>query len=228
MRADGLARELCLPPQPHWANFDRSVLLKWQSLRARMHGPGGLYNFGNAFGISTGLAFYVAAATAAQSTLEVTAFYFFGTISAVAITLARLLFIASGELYFHACKAGFPPAPRLTFLGDFLSGVAALTLGFGLFILGEPILAMASGLMQALGKFGNALDTGKTNTRRQMAYRLIVFSSRFPALILCALALTRALPAALEGAWLPAAEAASFLVCYLIWLRADWLLVRVK
>jgi hypothetical protein len=228
MRADGLARELCMPPQPHWANFDRSVSLKWQSLRARMYGPGGLYNVGNACGISTGLAFYLAAATATQSTLEVSAFYFFGTISAAAITLARLLFIVSGELYFHAWKAGFPPTPRLTFLGDFLSGVAALIFSFGLFILGEPVLAMASGIMQALGKFGNALDNDKTNARRQMAYRLIVFFSRFPALILCALALTRALPTALEGTWLPAAEAASFLVCYLIWLRADWLLVRVK
>jgi hypothetical protein len=228
MRADGLARELGLPPQPYWANFDRLTLLKWQSLRARMHGPGGLYNAGNAFGISTGLAFYMAAAAATQSTLEVTAFYFLGTISAVAITVARVLFIICGELYYHAWKAGFPPVPRLTFFGDFLSGVAALILGFGLFILGEPILAMASGVMQAIGKFGNALDNDKTNAHRQMAYRFIVFFSRFPALILCALALTRALPAALEGTWLPAAEAASFLVCYLIWLRADWLLVRVK
>jgi len=217
-----------MPPQPYWANFDRSVRFKWQSLCARMHGPGGLYNAGNALGISTGLAFYIAAASATQSVLDVTAFYFLGTISAVAITAARLLFIASGELYYHAWKMGFPPAPRLTFLGDLLSGFAALIMGFGLFILGEPVLAMASGLMQAIGKFGNALDNDKTNARRQTAYRLIVFFSRFPALILCSLALTRALPAALQGTWLPASEAASFLACYLIWLRADWLLLRVK
>jgi hypothetical protein len=204
MRADGLARELCMPPQPYWANFDRSVRFKWQSLYARLQGPGGLYNAGNAFGIATGLAFYIAA-SASEDALDVTQFYFFGTISATSIT-----------------------APRLTFLGDFLSGVAALILGFGLFILGEPILAMASGLMQAMGKFGNALDNDKTNARRQTAYRLIVFFSRFPALLLCSLALTRALPSAREGTWLPAAEAASFLACYLIWLRADWLLVRVK
>jgi hypothetical protein len=228
MRADGLVRELWLPPQPHWANFDRAVLLKWQSLRARMEGPGGLYNAGNAFGIATGLVFYIAAAPAAGSALGVTGTYFFGTVSAVAITIARVLFIISGELYYHAWKYGFPPNPRLTFLGDFLSGVAAIILGFGLFILGEPVLALASGFMQALGKFGNALDQDKSNARRQMLWRLIVFFSRFPAIALCTLALVRATPAALGGEWLPAAEAASFLVCYLIWLKADWLLVRVK
>jgi hypothetical protein len=228
MRADGLVREQGLPPQPHWANFDRMVLLKWQSLRARLQGPGGLYNAGNAFGIVTGLAFYMAAAGTGESAFDVTAFYFFGSVSAVAITVARVLFIISGELCYHAWKYGFPPAPRPTFLGDFLSGTAALILGFGLFILGEPVLAMASGVMQAIGKFGTALDSDKSNARRQMMWRLIVFFSRFPALALCTMAVARAAPSALDGTWLPAAEAASFLVCYLVWLRADWLLVRVR
>jgi hypothetical protein len=228
MRADGLVREIYLPHPPHAAGAVKKPPGPRRSLRSRMRGPGGWYNAGNAIGISTGLAMHFAAAAESAGAAQITFGYFAGSSSALAVTMARVFFITAGECYYLAWRRGFPPVARLTVLGDFLSGIAALILGYGLFTLGEPVLAMASGLLQAFGKFGSAFDTHSRSPKRQLAFRLIVLFSRFPALVLCSLALIRGLPAAFEGSWLPAGEAASFLVCYLIWVRADWLLVRAK
>ncbi len=228
MRADGLVREVYLLHPPQTTGLDEKLRGAWRSLHNRMRGPGGWYNAGNGIGILTGLAMYFAAAAQSAGAAEITFSYFAGTSSALAITMARGFFIAAGECYYLAWRDGFPPVARLTVLGDFLSGIAALILGYGLFILGEPVLAMASGLLQAAGKFGSAFDARSRSPRRQLAFRLLVLFSRVPALILCSLALVRGLPAAFDGAWLPAGQAASFLVCYLIWVKADWLLVRAQ
>ena len=123
-------------------------------------------------------------------------------------------------------------APRrtrgLNRLGDRLSGWGALALFVGLLLVGAVVLALASGLLHAAGKFGSAIDhpaVAGLKRRRPDPFRSAVLASRLPAIVLLAIALGQALAA-------PAPSAAavlgpgSLLVCYLLWSRADLLLFR--
>jgi hypothetical protein len=198
-----------------------------RGLVARLSGPGGLYNIGNVFGLASGIGLALAAAPGRASG-AVIADYLAGSVSAVAITVAMLIFLASGEAYHRAWAHGAPPDAGLTRLGDRLSGWGALALFVGLFLVGEMVLALASGLLHAAGKFGSGLDhpaIAAVKGRRPDPFRVAVLVSRVPAMLLLGLALGRA---ALDPA--PAAAEliapASLLFCYLLWARADLLLFR--
>ena len=202
-------------------------------LDGRLSGPGGCYNIGNALGLLGGVALaIVAAAGPGGPTLHASAAaavdHLAGSGTALCITAAMLIFFASGEAYHRAWANGFPPDATLNRWGDLSSGVGALALGAGLFLLGQPILAATAGLLHALGKFGSALarpvaDGG--SPRAHAAFRLTVAASRLPALALVFLEIAAFL--ATPGA-APVALAAPVLltVCYLLWLRADILLLR--
>lgn len=128
------------------------------ALRARMKGPGGYYNSGNALGLIVGLAIQIATAPVGlhegSSVTMALIEYFAGSHGTVALTLTTLVFWG-GEAYHRAWARPDAPDPALNRLGDFLSGLGAIGLGIALLLLGDPLLAATSGLLHALGKFGS-------------------------------------------------------------------------
>lgn len=195
---------------------------------ARMQGPGGYYNLGNALALGAGIALQVAGTLGHGSVLAAVRHYLVGSPAATALTLAILIFAWSGEKYYQAWQHGFPPDPRLNWWGDFLSGVAAIVLTFALAAFGDLWLALASGLLLAVGKFGSALvpeEPTRPADRWPLVFRLAVFLSRGPAVVALLLELGRILGTggfAFDGA---AVMPAVMLVCYCLWARADILLL---
>jgi len=204
---------------------------------ARLEGPGGCYNIGNAIGLLVGLLVQVRSAaghgdlTLALATRSV-GDYFTGNAAAVALTLATIVFFWSGEEYHRAWAGGFPPVPRRNRRGDILSGVGALFLGAGLLALGEPLLAATSGLLHAAGKFGSAVDArafgiGEGSARRLGAlFRWSVVASRAPAIVaaLLALGILVSSPGPVDAN--AAIISVTLVVCYALWTRADVMLLR--
>jgi hypothetical protein len=198
---------------------------------ARLSGPGGLYNFGNALGLVGGLALAAAAADGPDlgDGAKAAWAHLFGGADAVCVTLAMAIFFWSGERYRAAWSHGAPPDPRLNRLGDLSSGLGALVLGVGLALMGEPLLALTAGLLHAIGKFGSAAQTAEAPRRfagLPDAFRVAVLASRGPALTVAGLDLARTLAG--PGPLAPSAVAAPALLiaCYLVWARADLQLLR--
>jgi hypothetical protein len=195
----------------------------------RLKGPGGYYNAGNALGLAAGIGVQLSQAPDNISAAGAVAGYFAGDAGGIMLTIATLVFMASGEAYHRAWANGFPPNPALNRLGDFSSGVGALALGVGLLMLGQPILAATSGLLHAFGKFGSALYSPKRASAYDWPwiFRAVVIESRVPAVFAALLELARLAPSLSEGAQIaPAVTAAALLVCYLIWTKADLMLLK--
>jgi hypothetical protein len=193
----------------------------------RMTGPGGLYNLGNALGLFSGMALHVSAAmqhapSALDGGIAAAWGYLAGSPGAVAITLSMLIFFWSGERYRAAWAGGVSPDPVQNRLGDLSSGLGALVLGLGLFLMGDPLLAATAGLMHAVGKFGSALSPAAKRALgvAPATFRRIVLASRVPAIIVVLMAL--AAPAGADAA----TGSLLLLGCYALWLRADFLLLR--
>lgn len=194
---------------------------------ARLAGPGGSYNIGNVLGLVVGIALQIAMApangtdrTAATVLLDFLA----GSSSATALTVATLVFCCSGEIYHRAWMRSPAPDPTLNRLGDFLSGIGALLFGLSLFLLGQPVLAATAGLLGAFGKFGSACQPdmraiGWWPAAWPDPFRSAVVVSRIPALAAAALGLANA-----GGEFAPTVQAATLIVCILLWVRADLLL----
>ncbi|MBP7240394.1 hypothetical protein [Amaricoccus sp.] len=202
----------------------------WRPLRDRMTGPGGFYNVGNALGLAGGVALAVAASGPTLSEGARAAWdHLAGSASALSITVAMLIFFWGGEAYHRAWANGFPPDARLNRWGDLLSAVGALALGLGLFLIGEALLAATAGLLHAAGKLGSALkgpDPAAPAARWPDPFRAAVVASRLPAIALVLLAIGGALAAPGSPAPAELAAPALLLVCYLLWMRADLLLLR--
>jgi hypothetical protein len=200
----------------------------------RLAGPGGLYNLGNAIGLAAGLLIQIESAgpalTVADTARSVAA-YLAGNGAALALTLATLVFFWSGEAYHRAFAGGGGPDARLLRHGDILSGIGATLLGAGLFALGDPVLALSSGLLHALGKFGSAVDFTRLGASREreaelhIALRWTVVASRVPALLVAVVGLVAitTMPAATPAA---APMLLTLLACYALWTLADLLLLR--
>ena len=194
------------------------------ALRLRLIGPGGLYNLGNAFGLATGLGFYLAATPDGSDVLLA---YFTGSVASTLMTLSMLVFFWGGEVYHRAFNTEGDLDFGLLRRGDVLSGFGALLLGGGLMALGHPVLAATAGLAHAIGKFGSgwSLPGGWWPARLPDFWRSLVLVSRVPAIV-----------AALSALWLaqttgPLLSAAgltpiSLLLCYGLWLAADLILMR--
>jgi hypothetical protein len=199
------------------------------AIRARMAGPGGSYNLGNALGLVMGVAIQLAAPQGSGMRGGATLFdYFAGSSSAVALTLATMVFFCSGEVYHRAWTGRDVPDPTLNRLADLLSGIGAIGLGAALFLLGQPVLAATAGLLHALGKFGSAAyGPGVPGWPAGWPdpFRSAVLASRLPAMLAAALSMYVALPEVWLGGS-PALVAAplTLLACYLLWARADLLL----
>jgi hypothetical protein len=195
----------------------------------RLRGPGGYYNAGNLIGFATGVAVHLAKAPDGMSAAGVMANYLAGDISGVMLTIATLVFMGSGEAYHRAWANGFPPNPALNRLGDFTSGIGALALGVGLLMLGQPILAATAGLLHAFGKFGSALYRPKKPSAYDWPwiFRAVVIESRAPAILAALIGLAGVMPGLADGApLLSLVTPAALLVCYLLWTKADLLLLK--
>ena len=215
-----------LPQQITFPSFRETAL------GGRLAGPGGYYNLGNLIGLVSGVVLAVAAAAAAPGGagmaggLRATFHYFAGNLSAVCVTLAMAIFFCSGEAYHRAWSRGAPPDPRLNRMCDMLSGWGALALGAGLFMIGEPVLAATAGLLHAVGKFGSALKPEAAGDRWPEIWRITVLVSRLPAFALVAIEIAAALtmPGGVDPMVL--AGPVPLLGCYLLWARADLMLLR--
>ncbi|MER8378346.1 MULTISPECIES: hypothetical protein [unclassified Mesorhizobium] len=196
------------------------------AIRARISGPGGYYNLGNALGLAMGVAMQLA--TGPEWGAGTLFDYFAGSGSAVALTLATSIFFCSGEVYHRAWAGRDVPDPALNRRADLLSGLGAIGLGVALFLLGQPVLAATAGLLHALGKFGSAVSgmiVPGWPARWPDPFRSAVLASRLPAALAAALSAGSAVPEVWSGAS-PALVTAplTLLACYALWARADLLL----
>jgi len=197
--------------------------------------PGALYNFGNALGFAVGLALALGAASSSDEHLtlwERALTHLVGSPSALALTIATIIFFWGGMVYGKAWSAGALTDPRLNRWGDMLSGIGAIVLGAGLTMLGDPWLAASAGAMHALGKFGSALGSEATahlpaiSERSEALFKDLVLVSRVPAILASATALWQELasPQGVQGLLL----ALSFMTCSIIWAAADWMLLSPR
>ena len=206
-----------------------------KAISARLKGPGGYYNLGNLLGLVAGTAVQMIQASAnTQMSLSLSAHatfeQFVGSPSAVALSVAMLVFFWSGEIYHRAWSNGFPPDAALNRRGDVLSGVGALFLGIGLLITGQPMLAATAGLLHAIGKFGSAWS-GSPSAKIWPPtwpdlWRSLVLASRLPALLAAILSLAFMAPG--EGVNLAMITPVTLILCYLLWIKADLLLFGGK
>lgn len=211
-------------PFSSWLKLPARILHQAWS---RMSGPGGYYNIGNLIGLATGLGLQLSEASHGRTAAEATLAFFIGSPSSVALTLAALVFLVSGEIYHRAWASGFPPDRRLIALGDLSSAFGALALGAGLLILGQPLMAAFSGLLHAAGKFGSAFEELgiRSALARERFWRSTVALSRLPAIMAAVLGIWTLLFSGqnmFETAEFVAAV--SLLACYLLWLKADIML----
>lgn len=194
-------------------------------LRERLRGPGGWYNLGNAIGLAVGLGLQIVAMGTAQGLIG----YLAGNASALALTVATLIFFWSGEVYHRAWAQGAPPDARLNRMGDVSSAVGALALGLGLLMLGQPLLALFSGLLHAVGKIGSAFSHQTALAfwpgHWPDGWRSAVLVSRFPAIGAALFGLSHILThTAVSTADL--LTALSLLASYACWTKADLMLFR--
>lgn len=207
-----------------------------KAARARMAGPGGYYNLGNALGLAMGIAVQLTSGSAVHGTATGALYdYFAGSGSALALTLATLVFFCSGESYHRAWVDPGASDQRLNRLGDLLSAVGAIGLGAALFLSGQPLLAATAGLMHAFGKFASAahrpgvpLSLGLGSTWPAAwpdPFRSAVLASRLPAMLAAMLSIANALPGVWSGGQtLALAAPLTLLACYALWARADLML----
>jgi hypothetical protein len=213
-----------------------------RGLTTRMQGPGGYYNIGNALGLSAGIAvqFFAARAEADASLVDVVREYLVGSPGATALSIAMIMFFVSGEMYHRAGDARTGPAVRMMRRADFLSGVAALVLAIALVLFGSLWLALVSTVLLAGGKLGNALSSqgcwpvrveylglAKTTLSRELdLFRLAPLLSRISAIVAILTEIVRLLAIGSPGTVLHLSQSTVLLICYLLWGRADLLLLR--
>jgi hypothetical protein len=188
----------------------------------RANEPGALYNFGNVLGFSTGLISAVwlhGAQIGTGTVLDGMIRHLAGNHAALALTAATAIFFWGGIVYSRAWSNGAPPDAVLNRHGDLWSAAGAVCLAFGLFFLGNPLLALSAGGLHALGKLGSAWGGGARFNLGGLSLRVgdvckdLVLVSRVPAILSAAVGFA--------SDWL----SASVIVCCLVWARADWLLL---
>lgn len=202
----------------------------WRGLTARLAGPGGCYNLGNALCLGMSIALPVLAAQdAGTGVLAAAARSLVGNPGAVTLTLATGLFFWSGEVYHRAWANGAPPDQSLNRRGDLLTGLGCVVFAAAMLGLGQPVLVAAIAL-QAAGKFGSA--AGCTTLPGWPAgwpdpFRTAVLVSRVPAIAAAAAQLAPLLsqPAGAMP-WSELLVPLTLLVSYALWARADILLFQ--
>ncbi|KQV09503.1 hypothetical protein ASC89_00865 [Devosia sp. Root413D1] len=200
------------------------------ALAARLQGPGGYYNVGNVLGLATALGLQFASAAGSSKTgTDLLFSYFVGSPQALAFTIATLIFLVGGEVYYRAWKDGAGPDQRLNRLGDLLSAAGGTALSVSLLLLGQPLLALATGAFVVLGKLGSAVF-GDDSVAPPLwpeswpdPFRLAVLVGRAPAISAAGLDLTYQI-----GGGAPVItliQPTVLIVCHVLWVKADLLLL---
>ncbi len=211
------------------------------ALHARMRGAGGLYNIGNLIGLLSGITFALLQDTAGQNggAFDSLMAYLAGNPGNAALTISMLLFIWSGENYHIASMAEAPKADHSLRKADLLAGLAAVFLSVSLASSGTMLLAVTSTVLLAGGKLGNAAFprkgwpieienwapwSSKPLALKTDVFRCAVIVSRVPAIAALVLAIADGLAAPILDTRL--LEPAILLLCYLLWTKADLVLMR--
>lgn len=210
-----------------------------ESFSTRLRGPGGTYNFGNAIALTAGLGIQISQLEDGATVWGAVRMYFVGSPGASWLTVAIVIFFMSGEIY-HRAWMGDRPILGLVRSGDYLSALGAAALTVSLLYLGDILLALAAGSLLFGGKLGNAMSpsgtwplrlefpalTGSTRCIQFDVFRVAVVLSRLPSLAALGVQAGRTV---LGGApILDALLPAIMILCFLIWLRADLLLMETE
>jgi hypothetical protein len=205
-----------------------------RAVTERLQGPGGYYNIGNVLGlvgsVATQLAIGATAGTG-QSGLDILIGYFAGSPASVALTGATMIFLVSGEMYHRAWSGRSVPDAGLNQFADVLSAVGGLLLTLGLVFVGQWVLAIPSGLLVIGGKLGSALfgdDSAVLDVWPKGwvdPFRGAVLAGRVPALAAAVLDLGVHLFRGSELGALAPVQPGGLVLCYMLWIRADYLLV---
>ncbi len=203
----------------------------FDAIKHRAVGPGGLYNCGNIIALVGGITIQSYSAGQAQSLVSTIWIYLFGSLGAGCLTLAMLVFLASGEAYHRAWRDQKTPIVTLNRLGDLLSGVGAVILTIALITFGDFKLALVAGSLLVVGKFGTAIlpeqpNSSRNSLRISTTLRTMVVVSRLPSIV--ALGISFSEYTIKGGISSDAAMAVLMIGCHLLWLWADLLLVRGK
>ncbi len=198
----------------------------------RMTGPGGYYNVGNVIALAGGAMIHVVQSPAGLSPQGAIVTFLVGNPGATWLSISMFVFILAGELYHRAYAEFGPPNGKLLRLADASAGVAGLAIMISLMHFGDVVMAVIAGTMLAGGKFGTAIlprEAGNgpiTWPRLEATLRWSVVLSRFPSLAALTLEILRVFlrddPAHLMA--MPALMA----FCFLLWLRADLLLMKIS
>lgn len=202
------------------------------ALVARFSGPGGYYNAGNLLGLAAALAvqFGTVAEVSARTSVDILMAFLAGSPASLALTGATVIFLASGEVYHRAWDRRTVPDACLNRAGDVLSAAGAFALTLGLMFAGQSGLAVASGVLIMGGKLGSAVfgDNGGRPAFWPVSwphpFRAAVFVGRVPGVAAAAASLLQRLASDTEPA-LSVMQAAVLVVCYLLWIKADLLLI---
>lgn len=202
-----------------------------RSISSRLKGPGGYYNLGNLLGLSVSLSLQLANALSGpgEGAASVLHNFFFGSPAAVALTLATVIFLIGGEIYRAAWSNGAPPDKRLNRTADLVSAVGATMLSVSLLLMGQTFLALVSGLLIAGGKLGSALTGDDPNEiplwplHWPDPLRGAVLVGRIPGLAAVVSGLFAALA---SGHLIDIVQPATLVVCYLLWIKADVMLIN--
>jgi hypothetical protein len=200
----------------------------------RLQGPGGYYNVGNLLGLAVSLSLQIGdlADGRAPSLGNAIGELFAGTPSAVALTVATLIFLVSGEAYHRAHRTGAAPDVHLNRLADLLSTAGAVALTVSLALLGQAGLAVLSGVAIALGKLGSTVfgddraGLGAWPLAWPDPFRILVLSGRTIVLAAVVLTLLEHRPDLARNVGSQTLlQSATLAICHVIWLRADFLLL---
>lgn len=203
---------------------------------ARLTGPGGLYNAGNAVGLATGIAMQVAGANSGAAGIGEAAVsaagYLAGDASAVALTAATVLFFWSGEVYHRAWRSAGMAGRALHRRADILSALGTLILAVVFIGMGQIVLALAVTLLNTGGKLGSAFAWPPLPGWRPDwpdPYRVAVLVSRVPAICVAIHELELLMGRPEAGAPLgDFVTPLSLLVCYVLWAAADLMLLQLR
>lgn len=201
------------------------------AISSRLQGPGGYYNLGNILGLAVALGLQLSAAgnglgDGVWTTLRG---FFAGSPASVSLTACTLVFLVSGEVYRAAWVNGSPPDQRLNRIADLVSAIGAVLLGLSLLLMGQTMLALVSVVLTAGGKLGSAI-TG--DDPRKIPFWPLIWPDPMRAAVLIGRAPGLAAPLmnmisqlSQQGVTGELIQPATLFVCYLLWIKADWMLL---
>lgn len=194
----------------------------------RRQSPGRIYILANVITLFCALGVQLSGAASGADAMTAVAAYLFGSPGATWLTVATLLFIASGEMRHRAWTGHAESAHKLERRSDFVSGLAAICLTIALACFCDPALALASGIMLAGARFGSAIAPDGFARRGRLypaaaIFGPLVIASRFPALAALTLELFRIHERA--GPFAEAFLPCVILFCFMLRLWADVLLL---